>query len=153
MAKKVKPKRRVVTPTDAKKVDAVLKEKQRRQERNVQSQLGETVHPHYSFHLHIAWDAGMVTPHLPRWELERLVYAHVQQMERFVIHRQDYIRKTGGVDSTDSVTICSIEFHDVAVSIPASELVMHGDLFKLCAELRIDHRKILGWSVEDGVIS
>ena len=148
--KKRKPLKRTASPAAASRAvatvdDVVLKEKRRRQDRVVKPELVETVHPHYSLHLHVAWDVGMVTPYLDQWKLEQLLYAHIQQLSRFTVHRQDFIKRSGGIDATESWTICSIEFHDEAVAIPASELVDYGDPFKLLESLGVNVAQRLKW--------
>lgn len=145
--KKVKPRRRIVDSDAAQRgVNAsVLKEKQRRQEQLATPDIEEMVNPHYSLHLHIAWDVGMVTPYLDQWKLEQTLYHHVLQMERFVVHRQDFIKRSGGADASESWTICSIEFHDAAISIPVRELVNYGDPFKLLTSLGVDVPGVLKW--------
>ena len=145
--KKRKPLKREASPAASGRAvstvdDVVLREKQRRHDRSVKPEAAESVHPHYSMHLHVAWDVGMVTPFIDQWKLEQLLYAFIQQLSRFVVHRQDFIKRT---DATESWTICSIEFHDEGLTISPSELVDYGDPFKLLESLGVNVGKKLKW--------
>lgn len=114
--------------------DAEEKEIARRQESTVAPNSLEVVHPHYSLHLHIAWDVGYKSVYKDVWEQERTLYHIIQQSSRFVVHRRDY-KIYADRDLDQSYTVCSIEFHDTAKTVPVAQLDQYGDPHKLLAEL------------------
>jgi len=136
VVKKVSPKRRITAEAVTNAVDFSPESKDlaRRREATVAPSVLEVVHPHYTLHLHIAWDVGYKSIYMEEWKLERALYHIVQQSSRFVVHRRDF--KTYADRVTDqSYTICSIEFHDAAKDVPLAQLDQYGDARKLLEEL------------------
>jgi hypothetical protein len=139
--KKRAPKRRISKAAVAKAVEADKakegpedRELARKREAVVAPSVLEVVHPHYTLHLHVAWDVGFKSVYMDDWVRERTLYHIVQQSSRFVVHRRDY-KTYADRDMDQSYTICSIEFHDAAKSVPLAQLDQYGDARKLLAEL------------------
>jgi len=141
VVKKRAPKRRVTAAAVSKAVEADNakespedRELSRRQEATVAPSVLEVVHPHYTLHLHVAWDVGHKSIYMAEWLAERTLYHIVQQSGRFVVHRRDF-KTYADRDTDQSYTICSIEFHDAAKTVPLAQLDQYGDARKLLEEL------------------
>jgi hypothetical protein len=138
--KKRDPTRRVTHEAVAKATAAVenstLEDKDlaRRREATVAPSVLEVVHPHYTLHLHIAWDVGYKAVYMEDWLMERSLYHIIQQSSRFVVHRRDF-KTYADRDADQSHTVCSIEFHDSAKTVPLAQLDQYGDARKLMEEL------------------
>jgi len=139
--KKPAPKRRITKDAVAKAVNAeVIKETPedrdlaRRREATVAPSVLEVVHPHYTLHLHIAWDVGYKSVYMAEWEKERTLYHIIQQSSRFLVHRRDY-KTYADREMDQSYTVCSIEFHDASKTVPMAQLDQYGDAHKLLEEL------------------
>lgn len=139
--KKQKPRRRVTKKATEKAIAAIEaketpeeKELARRHEAVVAPTTLEVVHPHYTLHLHIAWDVGYKSVYMDMWKKERNLYHIVQESSRFVVHRRDF-KTYADRDLDQSYTICSIEFHDATKTVPLAQLDQYGDEHKLLEEL------------------